>query len=146
MAKREWVDPGRRRILQRQAEDGSRRWTIDPESLRVILVEATAELGSPELYADRLGCTPGFLRAVLAGRRRPGGAMLDVLGLEYLPALAAYADPLDSARARLIQHDRIIRSVPKATRESALADPQVQGARRRLLALAKREAEEGDWG
>ncbi len=98
MAKRnEWVDPGRRRILQRQDDEGSRRWTIDPEILRVILVEAVAELGSPELLRRQARLHPrnpaGGPRRPAAGRRRHARCPR----LEYLPGARGLA-PTRSTR------------------------------------------------
>lgn len=135
-------DPTRRRIIDRQRAEGRRAsWHISPDDLRQLLVSATAEVGTPALYADRFGCTPGFMWEVLTGERRASGPMLDVLGLVWDKRRRAYADPLLSRKAKHIEDDRLRRSLPPGQRDTFEDDPDVKAARERAAARAKVEAQ-----
>lgn len=150
----DYVDPARRRILERMerryrgpysslaehcAAGYENHSTISREVIRKILIEATDEVGSPELYALRLGCTPAFLEEVLSGRKRAAGDMLDILGVEWNPSIRTYGDPQRSGLYRYLQEQRIRRSLPMATRKSLSADPEIKSARRRLKNRVRRE-------
>lgn len=96
------VDPTRRRVLreqQRAAKTGG-SYTPSADDLRELIADGCLEAGGPEIYAERLGCAPGLLRAVIAGRRRACGRMLDVIGLEWIAKSGVFADPQRDSRAR----------------------------------------------
>jgi hypothetical protein len=121
------ADPAR--VLIMEAHDAARRrhedYTPTAEELRQIMIKACAEVGSPEVWCHRLGCTPAFLNSVLTGRRPPSGPMLDTLGLEWLRKQGVYADPLFDRRAQTRQRQRWsdeFRSAEKLTTNRILRD------------------------
>lgn len=55
---------------------------MDKSDVIRLLEEEVKRLGSQRALADRLGVTPAYLGDVLRGRRDPGPAILEALGLE----------------------------------------------------------------
>jgi len=55
--------------------------TLTVEDVRNLLKTEVDRHGSQTAVARRFGCSPAYISDVLAGRREPGGLILDALGL-----------------------------------------------------------------
>lgn len=119
------MDPARALILQLQDEAMARNEAFEPtaEELRLLLVRALPETAGIDAWAARLGCSAAFLVAVLDGRERAAGDMLDILGMEWIPRRGAYADPLLDLDASTLQMTRWAKGPTAATRR---LDPPLQ--------------------
>lgn len=96
---------------EREAQAQGRDYNPSADEVRSIMLSACERSGGVEIWAMRLGCKPGVLRSVLEGRKRPFGCMLDVLGLEWLPKIGAYANPSMDRRANAVWRVRMAKQL-----------------------------------